>query len=200
MIDHVLDYIKKKKNHYFIFYHDIISLILGEKNMKKFALFCGLLSCCDAKWEGFFVRGGASVFRATSKTSSSYLTGTLGLGYGTLLKGMLYQGLYLGAELHPLSGTVVFTKDQDEVSSYSPHVSLRVGAPIKNCMPYTGLVFQYQAQNEHVFMAGIRLGVDFELIHPRFLGGIAATLMLPFTKDEHYTATFTTGFSVGVQF
>jgi hypothetical protein len=168
--------------------------------MKKIILFLGLVPFSEAKWEGFFVRGGASFVKSSPKASASYFNGSLGVGYGALLKGMLYQGLYLGAELNPLSGSVVSTKNLDEVSSYSPNVVIRAGAPIKNCMPYAGFVLQYHIQNEHVFMGGLRVGLDFELIHPRFFAGIDGTLMLPFTKDEKYTASFTTGFSVGVQF
>jgi hypothetical protein len=154
----------------------------------------------DAKWNGFFLRSSASVCNISPKHDGTYIPLSLGAGYGMVIPGMLYQGLYWSFELHPLSGVITTSDKQENQSFFNPHLDIHIGAPIRNCMPYTGVFLQYHSQNEGVMVGGLKIGLDFEFIHPRYCASIDLAWNIPLTRSADYKNYFKTGFSLGMNF
>ncbi|MCP5322835.1 MAG: hypothetical protein H6492_02375 [Candidatus Paracaedibacteraceae bacterium] len=156
--------------------------------IKVLCLLAVCLTTAEAKWEGFYGRGGVSVLGAAKDGNFNFEPlFAVAAGYGAVIPNLFSHGLYVGLDIEGI---------RKSEFGYSHEAFMRFGFPRAQCMLYVGPKGGYNTTHEYGFW-GVKGGMDFDFILPGFFWGIHADWTIPF---KEIPSTIQTGFTFGYRF
>jgi hypothetical protein len=154
----------------------------------------------NAKWEGFYVRGSASVEgNGMVGSFSGQIPLKVAGGYGLILPGYLTHGLYIGGDVELLNFNITFGSGVGS-SQYSPKLLARIGWPQSQYMSYLAPSLGYYSGSDGAFTWGVRVGVDFDFIAAGFFWGINLDWSRTINAKADNFAFLTSGITFGYRF